>query len=281
MEKPVKQYKKVMVACATYNQQKKYLKAYIQNLNSQTYKNFEIVFCDNSNDNGEYAETLSEYGKVLRSPPDKIIHIALEKAYNKLRDYFLEHDFDYMWIVESDQLPPVNALEELIKENKDIVGCPYFLNRQNDVVCVHNVLTTEIYNYNELLLHAGNKKCVLVWGCGHGAVLATRQVIKAIKFRVDEKYSASPDTWWYEDIKGKFLVYCRVDLLSEHLRLLNDFDEELILIEEDIWVKAKNDFFNSGTRHKFFVDNREFKKLPRYIDKITFDALGNLLIVKK
>lgn len=50
----------------------------------------------------------------------------VDKAFNKLHKRFLETDCEYAFIVNSDELPPMDALETLISHDKDVVSCVCF-----------------------------------------------------------------------------------------------------------------------------------------------------------
>jgi len=278
---------KVLIVSPTYNKTKKYLYAWTEGIKAQTYTNYDILFCDNSNDGGEYAKELEEHGIVIKSEPDPVIHYALEKAYNKIRDYFLENQYDAMWIVEADQVPLPDALERLIEQDKLVVGCPYFLNKNNDIVCVHDYKTEQIYNWKEieLLMKDKTNKCLKVFGCGHGAVLAKRSVLERVAFRVESKI-ASPDTWWYVDLKKENIgVYCLTDCMSEHLRVTDRFSQIpegtiTFTFEEPTVVECSGDFWNSADWQHFFILRGQQKLLPRVISKITWDAIQQGLLRK-
>lgn len=277
-----------MIACATYRGAERYLIPYIEGIRNQTFTNYELVFCDNSIDD-EFAEKLKSYGKVLRSPSNKNIHEALELAYNKLREYFLSSDCTHMWIVEADQVPQEDALERLLKADKDVVGCPYLLNPNNDIVCVHDVITENIYRVGDIKLKVNKEGPIFqVWGCGHGAVLAKRKVIEKIPFRIDEKnkLAASPDTFWYQDIKKAGIkVYCLGDCWTDHLRISGGGIEyptgiKTYELPELTVVRCRGDFWNSGINPKFFIMKGQKKVLPRIIDEITYQAIQNGLLIK-
>ena len=278
----------ILIACATYKGAEQYLIPYIEGIRSQTFTDYELVFCDNS-DTDEFAEKLKEFGTVLRSPSNKNIHEALELAYNKLRDYFLAGDYTHMWIVEADQVVQPDALERLLKEDKDVIGCPYPLNQNNDIVCVHDPVTENIYKVSDIKLKVHKEGPVFqVWGCGHGAVLAKRHVLEKIPFRIDEKnkLAASPDTFWYQDIKKAGIkVYCLGDCWTDHLRISGGGIEyptgiKTYELPELTVVRCRGDFWNSGINPKFFIMKGQKKVLPRIIDEITYQAIQNGLLIK-
>jgi len=285
-------YPKVMIACTTFDGTRKYFNAYVENLKKQTYKKWELVFCDNSKEEGFAEEIRAKGFKVLRSPSNPIIHIAVRDAMNNLRDYFLENQFDLMWILEQDQLPPPEALEKLVKADKQVIGLPYLLNNNNDIVCCHDFNTHQIMTYRELTL-AGSAKpssngIIRVWGCGHGCVLVKRKIIEKFKFRVDDENGkmprASPDTWWYEDLwKAKVPVHCLTTMMSEHLRITKGGEEieNGIVLDKPVFVRCKGDFWNSATKDRVHVMKGQIVKLPRIISPITYDAIYNqkLLVI--
>lgn len=275
---------KVLIACTTYNKNEKYLKAYLKGIESQTYKRHELVFCDNSKDD-KFAKRLEGLGyTVLRSKPNDIIHWAVRDAMNVLRDYFVKHHYDSMWVLEADQVPPPDALEKLVKADKPVIGVPYILNKNNDIICCHDPVHHQILTYGELLIMSKKVKdgIIRVWGVGHGCVLAKRWVIEKFSFRVDDEDGkipgASPDTWWYVDLwRAKTLVFCLASMMTDHLRIQEqgEIGKDAIEIGKLIFVRCKNDYWNSATWDNVSMMKGQVKKLPRFVSPITYDAIHN------
>jgi len=62
-------------------------------------------------------------------PGEKGIDILLNKS-NLLRNWFLKGDYTHFFSIESDIIPPVNVLNQLLSREKDIVSGMYFIHTQ-------------------------------------------------------------------------------------------------------------------------------------------------------
>lgn len=50
----------------------------------------------------------------------------LDNARNTIRNEFLETDFDLIWWIDNDIVPPIYAMDRLVKADKDIIGAVCF-----------------------------------------------------------------------------------------------------------------------------------------------------------
>jgi len=61
-----------------------------------------------------------------QKPGDRGVDILREKQ-NIIRDYAIKHKYDYIFLLESDNIPPDNIIDKLLSHNKDIITGFYFL----------------------------------------------------------------------------------------------------------------------------------------------------------
>lgn len=64
-------------------------------------------------------------------PEDRGIDILYKKQ-NMIRSELLEGKYDFLYMLESDTLPPEDTITEHIKADKDAVSCMYFIQSQNN-----------------------------------------------------------------------------------------------------------------------------------------------------
>lgn len=149
-----------------------------------------------------------ETADYLLSLKNNSIHIVFTKdfptskdkldvlhAYQQTRKLFLSNDYDYLYIVESDQIPPVDALEKLLKsmDTYDIVIGLYMFRRTSRA----SINATRLIEKQSLQPDTSWTeypedfkklfgKVIPVTGSGIGCCLIKRKVIEQIEWRGTE-----------------------------------------------------------------------------------------------
>lgn len=103
-------------------------KEFFNAIKTLTYPNYDILIIENSQDN-EYFNELKQDSKIITlkynpSETDKMLRIINSR--NKIIQYALENNYEYILMMDSDVIPPKNIIQELLKHNKDIVSGIYF-----------------------------------------------------------------------------------------------------------------------------------------------------------
>jgi len=88
----------------------------------------------------------------------------LDSARNKIVKSFLEGDCDYLWFIDDDIVPPIDALDRLVKADKDIIGAVAFAIKSQD---------GENFPYPVTLRYDEEKKYKVYYGKGIETVDAT------------------------------------------------------------------------------------------------------------
>lgn len=133
----------------------------------------------------------------------------------------LEHKNDYLLFIDSDQVPSQNVIEEMIKLDKDIVGCPIPSRRGAKFIAVFDK------DMNRLDEWEGTKQCGAV---GMATTLIKREVIEKLydkwanPFEVDAEKHDGKWVKYSEDVmfckrarKEGFEVWCTDKVISEHI----------------------------------------------------------------
>jgi glycosyltransferase involved in cell wall biosynthesis len=119
---------KVLIGAPTYKGMKYCHKEFYSRIKNLTYKNYNVLIVDNSEDDEYFKELKKEKGiKVLkdnRKEENKMQVLANSR--NLIIDYALENSFDYLLTMDPDVIPPKNIIEELLNCKKDIVSGLYF-----------------------------------------------------------------------------------------------------------------------------------------------------------
>lgn len=146
--------------------------------------------------------------------------------YSNGRDTFLRGDWAAMWIVESDIIPPPNALSEMVKimaDGADVVYLPYLFRQPWPKQEVTNITKYNpgapdrghVYNYSDKYrpVPSGIIRCS---GSGLGCVLVSRAVAEAIPFRHGD-WRGHCDTHWNTDVyKAGYVQMANMNLFCGH-----------------------------------------------------------------
>jgi len=210
---------KILIGCPTSHHKEYCLKEYLEGVRNLTYKNFDLVLIDNSEDD-EYFNKLKKLGvktikgKHFESAKDRVVY-----SRNILREYCLENGYDYLLSLEQDVIPPKDAIERLLKHEKDIVGglYYYFGDDKKTLLPMLWVHYKEEYakrlNFNEV----PENELIEVITCGLGCVLIKKEALEKIEFRHVKGKDPWDDLWFCEDAREKgFKVHVDTSIKCKH-----------------------------------------------------------------
>ncbi|MEK6856861.1 MAG: glycosyltransferase family A protein [Nanoarchaeota archaeon] len=216
---------RILVGCPTSFHKEYALKQYAESIKSLTYKNHETLLVDNSEGN-DYLEKIKSLeipaikGPYFESARDRIV-----ASRNILRQKVLDENYDYLFSLEQDVIPPADILEKLIKHNKKIVSAVYFANNSIPgetlskliplvyVLEDEKTLSMRPLNEEELWKNPGLMKVV---SAGLGCVLIHRDILKEIQFRYD--LNSFDDRWFFLDVYNKKIpIYADTSIKCKHL----------------------------------------------------------------
>lgn len=223
--KKKKRQPKVLIAAPTSRVKDYVFLDWLLNVKSFTYKNVDILLCDNSVDI-KYQQYLNMLGvKTLRvNPEGKNPREYVTESQNLLRSYFLNNDYDYYFSLESDILPPKDVIEKLLMADLDVVSGLYFYNFGAKSNLLLNYFVKEgdkkYRTHNPTLKEAlqwvdGSVK--QVYECGIGCTLIKRAVLEKIPFRWVLNNNGFSDTHFYADLyKNGYLAFVDTSILCKH-----------------------------------------------------------------
>lgn len=248
-------YPKVLVAAPVFDQKDYCLEKYLKHIEDIDYPNYDHIMVDNSEDDWFFKKLQFlevESYKVNRGANSRE---AICNSMNFIRDYFLERDYDYLLIVESDLFVDKDVINRLLNHNKSIVGSFYLLgNKEAD----------EPYDKALKLLQAGfitrlefntqvkglqpRRACLFIldrkptgalgtrnlapsegikWfstglrqihGCGLGCTLIRRDIIHRFPYWTDSRFgNKHHDVYFYMDLhQAGIKVYVDTNVLITH-----------------------------------------------------------------
>jgi len=150
-------------------------------------------------------------------------HKPISQNRNKIVKDFLEKDYDYLAMVDSDTIPPTNILD-LVLLDKDIIGgvCPQW--REGDLYWV--VMKEVAGGYKQVILkdRGGLKE---VDAIGTGCIIIRRNVLENIDIPFERKWvygfqEIGLDFYFCKKAREKgFKVYAHWDYLCGHKKELD------------------------------------------------------------
>lgn len=215
---------KILIASPTSKHKDYCFKDWSAHLKKLTYPTY-VLIVDNTKDSGEYAkQVLSKHFKTIYIDwkPEDNLYSVITRSQNIIRNYALYNiRCDYLFLLESDQMPHYNVIEYLLSLNKRVCSLPYF----TYTAFQSKVLQFDVEDFGQIRNgHCMNlDKSFLNWDGitkpkmqpGLGCILIHRSVLDKIKFRCDEDHAS--DTFFHEDL-NKLGINCYVSELyfSEH-----------------------------------------------------------------
>ncbi len=236
---------KVLVACPIIDRNKYCSEKFINCYTSLTYPNKELLLVDNSATEEFYDELKEKKLNVIRGKHFKNAVEAIVYNRNVVRSYFLARDYDYLFSLDSDVICEPDAIEKLMKHQKEIVtGIYYSAKIENGIAVAKPMLFVRLSDseFKEVIskeeykkqLEQGLKredifrqlnreeviepKLIQVVVAGLGVVLIKRNVLEKVAFRFDSAIKATDDFFFFVDTeKAGFELYADTTVKCSHL----------------------------------------------------------------
>lgn len=142
------------------------------------------------------------------------LNIALNM--NKAREIVLR-GYDAMFVVESDMLPPYDALERLSTVEADVAGGLYVMRKSHLATNAMVYDPSDPHNLTAIPLTELSGELVRTNGVSCGCVLISRDVLKEIEFRAE--LPLPPDTPFMKDCnEAGFVTVCDAAVVCGHKR---------------------------------------------------------------
>ena len=217
---------KVLVGITCSYHKEYCLEPFLQGLKELTYENKDILFVENSQ-HDEYFNKLKSLGlNVIKGPYYESPIKRISMSRNLLIDKAIKENYDYLFSLDQDTIPPKDVIEKLLSHNKQVTCGVYF---SRTIVNNKVVLAPDVYKVipnsedesglpsmkwpdeEEIL----SNKLIQVVSCGAGCLLLHKDVIKKVKFREDlEQFE---DRRFCIDLyKNNIPIYCDTSVKCKH-----------------------------------------------------------------
>ena len=221
---------RVLVGTVTYEGKDYVWDKFYSNIKTLEYPNYDFVIVDNTESKSYYSKLKRRGVNAFHVKRGANSRIAFAKSMNKLRELFLQGDYDYLMIIESDLIPPKDIIQRLLSHQKDVVGCMYNIGLMNSKTvpprpCLFTLnketMRTENIPPEEGFFFFGNG-LVKVHGCGLGTTLVRKNILEQFKFWYylgdeDDKTPKHSDVLFYMDLyNNRRDVFVDTDIFIPH-----------------------------------------------------------------
>ena len=216
---------KVLVGIPTSFHKEYCLEEFSSGLKKLTYLHKEILFVDNSPDN-KYLEKIKNAGfnaikgPYLDSPVQRI-----SASRNKIIDRAIKENFDYIFFLDQDTIPPEDAIQRFLAHNKKALCGICFSrakNAEGKLIYLPNVYKIipsdkELPDMKELTHEEiFSNHLHKVVSCGGACIFIHKEVFTKIRFKEDLKQCE--DRWFCIDLfKNKISLFCDTSIKCKHL----------------------------------------------------------------
>jgi GT2 family glycosyltransferase len=237
---------KVLIASPTYDGMEYCFKEFIEHIKSIDYDNFDILIIDNS-------RSKKFFRNIKDIPRIKVIHddtneeknmYRLISSRNKIIDYALEKDYDYILMMDSDVIVPSNIIKRLMSHKKEVCSGLYFnyFNIKNELkylpVCYRKLeekyypmyekffpdANMKMFSRQMCLSEANSKELFEVSVPSSGCVLLSKKALSSgAKYGLikefEEKFKGTTDDLkFFKELREfGFGIYCDTFVLCTHL----------------------------------------------------------------
>jgi len=240
---------KVLVCAPVYEGMNYCIDRFLEKMKSLDYSNYDILIIDNSRTNDFFHKLEKEKGIILikDNTQEQKNKLRLISSRNKILEYAIENGYDYVLMMDPDVIPPKTIINDLLRDNKDIVSGLYYnhfvVNGKQKLspVCWREI-DEEVFEKikEELKLpsfvkskedmrrfltpeEAESEETLKVMIPSAGCMLIKRNVFEIIKYGLlDEPWikSTGDDIYFCKKAReAGFEIYCNTKVKCEHLIL--------------------------------------------------------------
>ncbi len=215
---------------------------YIKGLLALTYDNLDILLIDNSDDEKFYEwitkKTENTKIKIIKAANNvESIKQKIAQCREILRKKVIEENYDYLFCIDQDVVPPKDSIERFLKTGKEVLSGIYYsyFKRGNDIIqkpVMYRELTQQeievvqkdkeqlqtinkpLYDYlksvnfdlDKIMIKFTNKeveynKLIPIKSAGTGCVFINKNILEKIKFHVEENEEGFDDVIFFRDIR--------------------------------------------------------------------------------
>lgn len=113
---------KILVACPNHEVKEYAFQRWIDKVKSFTYPNFDIFVVDNSPNSSDFMNRYKDQVPMVHIDTtgiEDLMVLRLNLSYERIREEFLAGDYERLYVVESDIIPPKDMTEFMLRCGRD------------------------------------------------------------------------------------------------------------------------------------------------------------------
>ncbi len=197
----------------------------IASIKSFDYPNFEVLICDFSNDEEYHKKFLEQGFKVVRNTEQHETKVkSIVSNRNKIIDFFLKNDYDYLFFLDSDVIIPPDALSRLVNHKKECIGGLYLgiiKNPHNGEMEIYPIIYGMTSSPEELktipIIDVPDDKIMELGAIGFGCTLFNRDYWEKVKIIFFPKSSEDVPTCYSAREKFNIKTYVDTSIKCIHI----------------------------------------------------------------
>jgi len=234
---------KVLIASPVYDGMVYCFDNFINELKAVDYPEFDILIVDNSRGMDFFEKIVGTSGvKVIRDDTDEERNaFRVASSRNKILDYAIEENYDYLLMMDCDVMVPADIIEKLLSHENDVVSGLYFnyfpkgdkieflpvcyKKLEEEFFPVYRKLypKTDLHELSRQLTVAevGEGKLLEVSVASAGCLLLSRVALKSgARYGFYDRYlkhgGATEDVRFFKELRDNFKIYCDTSVLCKH-----------------------------------------------------------------
>ncbi len=214
--------KKALIGIVTSDLKKYCFGKLVEAIRKQTFQDFDVLFVDNSD--GDYDKFIESKGfRVIKDLPKDTRINSIISGRNIIRNEFLKGEYEYLLFLDSDIIPPQNAIEKLLSNKKDVISgialVAKHINRKPYALpCIYQIIEGKGFRQFSLKEVMGDK-VVEADIVGFGCCLIHKDVIKDIEIRQEggAKTGGEDFAFSIDAKKAGFKIYADTSVKCFHM----------------------------------------------------------------
>lgn len=211
--------KKIAAVVVTYNRKNLLIKC-LKSILSQTYKDVEVVVVDNASTDGTEKFMKDEYGKNAQVQyVNTGSNLGGAGGFSFGVKWAVQHNYDYLWIMDDDTIPTETALEELMKADellKDGFGfLASYVKWIDETSCEMNVPMISD-KWRENISFQFSNRMVRLESASFVSILLKAEVVKQVGLPIKEFFIWADDMEYTRRISSAYPCYFVYDSQVVH-----------------------------------------------------------------
>ena len=226
----MKKFPKILVGGPVSDHHDYCYEEFIKSVKNLTYKNFDVFFVDNSKTDDFYNKIKKDFPSTSKITYNKNVKIRLAESRELVRKKVIGENYDYLFCLDQDVVPPKDVIERLMENGRHIVTGIYYNNytklnpvtneyeqRKLPVVWVKSLKDpNKLVSIRKDIIESG--ELIKIDSCGTGCILIHRDVLEKIKFRWEEDKEGVDDVFFCIDaLNFGYEIYADTSVICQHL----------------------------------------------------------------